>query len=143
MIFRLTVDDYHRYCYVADGIKEDNVFIQGVLHTVNPLANDYFPIYKENSREYSILHTKEFGDIVMMEVGALLVGKIVNHHRKYRVLRGQEKGYFEFGGSTVVLLVKKNTVQIDADILENSAQNIETVVKFGEKIGEARYSRSY
>ena len=137
MIFRLTVDDYHRYCYVCDGTKEDNVFIPGVLHTVNPLANDYFPIYKENSREYSILHTKEFDDIVMMEVGALLVGKIVNHHRKYRVFRGQEKGYFEFGGSTVVLLVKKNTVKIDADILENSKQGIETVVKYGEKIGEA------
>ena len=136
MIFRLTVDDYHRYCYVSDGVKEDNVFIPGVFHTVNPLANDYFPIYKENSREYSVLHTKEFGDIVMMEVGALLVGKIVNHHRKYRVLRGQEKGYFEFGGSTVVLLVKKDTVKVDADILENSAQHIETVVKYGEKIGE-------
>ena len=136
-IFRLTVDDYHRYCYVADGVKEDNVFIPGVLHTVNPLANDYFPIYKENSREYSILHTKEFGDIVMMEVGALLVGKIVNHHKKYRVLRGQEKGYFEFGGSTVVLLVKKDMVKPDADILENSAEGIETVVKFGEKIGNA------
>ena len=137
MIFRLTVDDYHRYCYVADGIKEDNVFLPGVLHTVNPLANDYFPIYKENCREYSILHTKEFGDIVMMEVGALLVGRIVNHHKKYRVLRGQEKGYFEFGGSTVVLLVKKDMVKIDADILENSARNMETVVKFGEKIGNA------
>jgi len=135
MIFRLTVDDYHRYCYVCDGIKEDNVFLPGVLHTVNPLANDYFPIYKENSREYSILHTKEFSDIVMMEVGALLVGKIVNHHKKYRVLRGQEKGYFEFGGSTVVLLVKKDTVRVDADILGNSARGIETVVKFGEKIG--------
>ncbi len=137
MIFRLTVDDYHRYCYVCDGTKGENVFIPGVLHTVNPLANDYFPIYKENSREYSILHTKEFSDIVMMEVGALLVGKIVNHHRKYKVFRGQEKGYFEFGGSTVVLLVKKNTVRMDADILENSAQGIETVVKFGEKIGSA------
>ncbi len=136
MIFRLTVDDYHRYCYVADGVKEDNVFLPGVLHTVNPLANDYFPIYKENCREYSILHTKEFGDIVMMEVGALLVGKIVNHHKKYRVLRGQEKGYFEFGGSTVVLLVKKDTVKLDADILENSAEGIETVVKYGERIGE-------
>lgn len=137
MIFRLTVDDYHRYCYAADGVKEDNVFIPGVLHTVNPLANDYFPIYKENSREYSILHTKEFGDIIMMEVGALLVGKIVNHHKKYRVFRGQEKGYFEFGGSTVVLLVKKDMVRIDTDIMDNSAEGIETVVKLGEKIGEA------
>jgi len=136
-VFRLTVDDYHRYCYVCDGIKEDNVVIPGALHTVNPLANDYFPIYKENSREYSILHTREFNDIVMMEVGALLVGKIVNHHRKFKVFRGQEKGYFEFGGSTVVLLVKKDTVKVDADILENSAEGIETVVKFGEKIGNA------
>ena len=58
LIFRLTVDDYHRYCYVADGQKEANIFIRGVLHTVNPIANDYYPIYKENSREYSILHNQ-------------------------------------------------------------------------------------
>lgn len=137
LIFRLTVDDYHRYCYAADGEKEDTVSIPGVLHTVNPIANDHFPIYKENSREYSILHSKEFGDILMMEVGALLVGKIVNHHGKARVLRGQEKGYFQFGGSTVVLLLKANTVIPDEDILENSLAGIETVVRYGEKIGIA------
>jgi phosphatidylserine decarboxylase len=73
----------------------------------------------------------------MMEVGALLVGKIVNHHGAAAVTRGQEKGYFQFGGSTVVLLLKPNTVTVDADILENSAQGIETVVRFGEKIGFA------
>lgn len=136
MIFRLTVDDYHRYGYMADGSKEKNIKIPGVLHTVNPIANDYFPIYKENSREYTILHTKEFGDIILMEVGALLVGKIVNHHEKAIVKRGQEKGYFQFGGSTIVVLIKANVVQIDEDILENSSHGIETVVKFGEKIGK-------
>lgn len=135
LIFRLTVDDYHRYCYVADGNKEDNIRIPGVLHTVKPIANDYYPIYKENSREFSILHSNYFDDIVMMEVGALLVGKIVNHHGKAHVTRGQEKGYFQFGGSTVVLLLKANTVQIDADILKNSDARIETVVRYGEKIG--------
>lgn len=135
MIFRLTVDDYHRYCYAADGEKEENVVIPGVLHTVNPIANDYFPIYKENCREYTILHNREFGDIVVMEVGALLVGKIVNHHGAESVKRGQEKGYFQFGGSTVVLITKADKVLIDADILENSRNGIETVVKFGEKIG--------
>lgn len=134
-IFRLTVDDYHRYCYVDDGIKEENIHIPGKFHTVNPIANDYYPIYKENTREYSILHSKHFGDIVMMEVGALLVGKIVNLHEKAEVKRGQEKGYFQFGGSTVVLLTKANTVQVDKDILENSKEGIETIVKFGEKIG--------
>ena len=135
LIFRLTVDDYHRYCYIADGEKEDNTVIPGVLHTVNPIANDYFPIYKENAREYTILHSKEFGDVLMMEVGALMVGKIVNHHGKTVVSRGQEKGYFQFGGSTVVLMLKADTVRIDADILENSSAGIETVVKYGEKIG--------
>ena len=135
LVFRLTVDDYHRYCYVCDGIKEDNVHIPGVLHTVNPIANDYYPIYKENSREYSILHSGEFGDILMMEVGALLVGRIVNHHGKASVARGQEKGYFQFGGSTVVLLIQPDRVKIDDDILENSRLNIETIVHMGEKIG--------
>lgn len=137
LIFRLTVDDYHRYCYVADGEKEENVPIPGVLHTVNPIANDYYPIYKENAREYSLLHTQMFGDILMMEVGALLVGKIVNHHGKARVFKGQEKGYFQFGGSTVVVLLKKDAVRLDEDILENSRKGIETVVKIGEKIGVA------
>ena len=137
MIFRLTVDDYHRYCYMADGQKEANVKIPGVLHTVNPIANDVVPIYKENAREYSILHTAHFGDVLMMEVGALLVGKIVNHHGKAAVKRGQEKGYFQFGGSTVVLLLEKDRAVIDGDILENSRQGIETVVRMGEKIGTA------
>ena len=137
MIFRLTVDDYHRYCYVAEGDKEDNIHIPGLLHTVNPIANDYYPIYKENTREYTILHTDEFKDIVIIEVGALLVGKIVNHHGSAHVLRGQEKGYFRFGGSTIVLLFQAGTVQIDEDILTNSRENIETIVRFGEKIGIA------
>ena len=138
LIFRLTVDDYHRYCYAFDCEKGENVTIPGKLHTVNPIANDFFPIYKENSREYTVLHTREFGDVIAMEVGALLVGKIVNHHGPAAVQRGQEKGYFQFGGSTVVLLLKKDTAILDGDILENSRNGIETVVKFGEKIGTAK-----
>ena len=137
LIFRLTVDDYHRYCYTDNGKKEKNTFIKGKLHTVNPIANDYYPIYKENSRSYSILHSENFGDIITMEVGALLVGKIVNHHEEAEVKRGEEKGFFKFGGSTVVLMVKKDTVKIDEDILKNSEEDFETVVKYGEKIGKA------
>lgn len=137
LIFRLTVDDYHRYCYPVDGEKTENTKIPGVLHTVNPIANDYYPIYKENAREYSVLHTSAFGPVLMMEVGALLVGKIVNHHGAASVRRGQEKGYFQFGGSTVILLLRRDAVRLDADILENSEAGIETVVKYGEKIGIA------
>lgn len=138
LIFRLCVDDYHRYCYVADGTKTSNRFIPGVLHTVNPIANDYFPIYKENSREYTLLHSEAFGDMLMMEVGALLVGKIVNHHEKAQVRRGQEKGYFQFGGSTIVLLLKADAAQIDEDILKNSKEGFETKVKLGEKIAAVK-----
>ena len=137
-IFRLTVDDYHRYCYPFDAKKGENIVIPGRLHTVNPIANDFFPIYKENAREYTVLRTEQFGEVIAMEVGALLVGKIVNHHGAASVRRGQEKGYFQFGGSTVVLLLKKDTAVMDPDILENSQNGIETVVKFGEKIGIAR-----
>ena len=73
--------------------------------------------------------------LLMVVLHALLVGKIVNLHEKAEVKRGQEKGYFQFGGSTVVLITKADKVLIDADILENSRNGIETVVKFGEKIG--------
>ena len=137
LIFRLTVDDYHRYCYAFSGEKGENIAIPGKLHTVNPIANDFFPIYKENAREYTIVRTEGFGEVIAMEVGALLVGRIVNHQGAASVKRGQEKGYFQFGGSTVVLLLKKDTAVIDGDILENSRNGIETVVKFGEKIGIA------
>lgn len=137
LIFRLGVEDYHRYCYVDDGIKSKNYRIPGVFHTVNPIANDVYPIYKENTREFSILNSAHFGHILMMEVGALLVGRIVNKHEEKKVTRGEEKGYFEFGGSTVILCLEKNRVKIDDDIWQNSRQNIETCVKQGEKIGKS------
>lgn len=78
MILRLTVDDYHHYCYVADGEKSPDVKIPGVFHTVNPAANDVCQIYHENTREYCLLKTEQFGTIAMMEVGAMMVGKITN-----------------------------------------------------------------
>ncbi len=138
LIFRLGVDDYHRYCYVADGEKSENVFIPGVLHTVSPVVYDRFPVYKENAREYCSVATKHFGEMLMMEVGALMVGKIVNHPvEESTVQRGKEKGYFQFGGSTVILLVKEGMVRVDADILHNSANGYETIVKYGETIGIA------
>lgn len=134
LIFRLAVDDYHRYCFIDNGIKEADQYIPGKFHTVNPIANDYYPIYKQNSRSYCILHTENFGDVVYMEVGAMMVGKICNHPIK-EFKKGQEKGYFEFGGSTIVLLFKKDIVDIDQDIIMNSQNFYETKVCFGEKIG--------
>ena len=68
-------------------------------------------------------------------VGALLVGRIQNHTPGDMVRRGEEKGLFEFGGSTVIVLLEKGFAQIDPDILKNSGAGEETLVKMGERIG--------
>lgn len=141
LVFRLTVDDYHRYCYVDDGVKSSNYRIPGIFHTVNPVANDWEPIYKENTREYCLIHTRRFGTVLMMEVGALMVGKIHNYHGAGKVSRGQEKGRFEFGGSTIILLTEPDKVMIDRELVENSRQGYETVVKMGEVIGRKGNNR--
>ncbi|MBQ9392027.1 MAG: phosphatidylserine decarboxylase [Lachnospiraceae bacterium] len=135
LVFRLTVDDYHRYIYIDDGYKSHNRSIAGVYHTVNPIANDMYPIYRENHREYTMLRTDNFGDVIQMEVGALMVGRITNLHQKKKVIRGEEKGFFEFGGSTIVLLLEKDKASIDKDIIDNTKAGIETRVLCGQKIG--------
>ncbi len=135
-LFRLRVDDCHRYIFVDDGAVSKNVRIPGFLHTVNPVANDYFPIYKENAREYSLLRSDHFGTLLQMEVGALFVGKIENRKGLRRVRRGEEKGNFAFGGSTILLLTQKGAVRPDSDLLRNTLRGIETKVRLGEKIGE-------
>ena len=140
VIIRLCVDNYHRYCYIDNGYKTTNKFIEGVLHTVNPVACEYYDIYKENSRECSLLHTENFGKVMQIEVGALMVGKIVNYDQVACIHRGDEKGKFEFGGSTIVLLFKKDTVDIDDDLIEKTKIGYETAVKMGERIGKQIFS---
>lgn len=137
LVFRLTVDDYHRYSFVDDGKLLKTKKINGVLHTVGPVAFKRYKVFKENQREYSILDTKNFGKMIQMEVGALMVGKIVNYNIK-EFSRGEEKGYFLFGGSTVILLLKEGVAEIDSDIVNNSKMGIETKVKLGEVIGRKK-----
>lgn len=135
LLFRLTVDDYHRYCCIDSGFLGEPVPISGLFHTVNPAAAGRFPIYKENTREYAVLESDHFGTVLQMEVGAAMVGRIVNEPGSRRVLRGEEKGRFEFGGSTVIVLLQKDAAVMDGDILRNSREGAETVVRLGEKIG--------
>ncbi len=138
VIIRLSVDNYHRYCYIDNGKKGKNVFIKGVLHTVNPIAYDTYKIFKENSREYTVLSTENFGDVIHMEVGALLVGRIKNHDGKRKIRRGKEKGMFEYGGSTIILFFKENSVNIQERFYKATAQGFETPVIMGEFIGSAK-----
>lgn len=135
-VFRLCVEDYHHYIYVDGGKESKRFHIKGILHTVNPAAGDRLPVYKENTREYSVLKSDNFGEVIQMEVGAMFVGKIENGPVQVRAERGQEKGNFAFGGSTVILMTRAESVQPDEDILENSARGIETRVRLGERVGK-------
>lgn len=133
LIFRLCVDDYHHYVYPDDGEVLSNKHINGVLHTVQPLAFKKYKVFSENDREVTFLNTKNYGEMAYIEVGAMMIGKIVNEEvTKFK--RGEEKGHFEFGGSTVILLFKKDQIKINKKIIENSKKEIETIVKLGDSL---------
>ena len=135
LLFRLTVGDYHRYAYVDSGWIGEERRIEGVYHTVNPAASGRCPIYRENTREYALLESPVFGTMLQMEVGATMVGRIINNPGNRQVQRGQEKGRFEFGGSTVIVLLQGGAAVIDQDILDNTQKDVETVVRLGQSIG--------
>ena len=135
LVFRLCVNHYHRYCYVDNGRKGENIFLPGRLHTVRPIALETLPVFAENCREYTVIDTENFGRIVQMEVGAMLVGKIRNYHGKRKVHRGQEKGRFLYGGSTIIVLLKKGMVKLPDSLFRATEAGLEVPVKLGEKIG--------
>ena len=135
LVFRLCVHHYHRYIYLDNGTKEENVFLPGKLHTVRPIALETFPVFIQNCREYTVLHTENFGDVAQIEVGALLVGKIKNHHEAHTFKRGEEKGMFLYGGSTVVLLLEAGAARLEERFWDTTAANEESEVKMGEILG--------
>lgn len=139
VIIRLTVSDYHRYCYPVSGKKSVNRKIPGKFHTVNPIANDYVPIYKENSREYTRISSPRYGDVVQMEVGALCVGRIVNYEEKATVFRGMEKGRFEFGGSTIILFFEKDRLKIRRDLWGSTLNGVEHPIRMGEALEDMEW----
>jgi phosphatidylserine decarboxylase precursor len=94
LVFRLCVDNYHRYCFPDNAVTGRPRHIRGILHTVRPVALYKEPVFTENTREYTLLRTENFGDIVQMEVGAMLIGKIDNYNTDRNVKRGAEKGRF-------------------------------------------------
>ncbi len=136
LIFRLAVDNYHRYGWVADGRAESTIHIKGKYHTVQPIAMRRYPVFRENAREYTVLNTEKFGTVVQIEVGAMMVGRIRNNKKHGCVVKkGKEKGFFEFGGSTVIVLTEKDKLNLDPEFLTNTANNLETNIRYGEKIG--------
>ena len=137
IIYRLEPKDYHHYIYNDSGETIRTKEIDGVLHTVNPVVYDKYKVFIENKREISILKTDNFDQIIQVEIGAMCVGKIKNR-KISKFKRYEEKGYFEFGGSTIIQILKNNVINIDKEILENSENNIETQVEIGCIIGKKR-----
>ena len=139
LVIRLAPVDYHRFHFPVSGNLSQNKKIEGDYYSVNPLAlRKKAEIFCLNKREYTILSNPLFGDVIMAEVGATMVGGIEQTYQESIANKGDEKGYFKFGGSTVVLLFEKSRIQIDEDLLINTAKGYETTVKMGERIGEVK-----
>lgn len=137
VIIRLAPVDYHRFHFPTDGNISESKLIDGWYYSVSTHAvKQNFRIFCENKREYSILKTEKFGDIAIFEVGATMVGGITQTYKANSfVTKGEEKGYFYFGGSTCILVFEKGKIKIDSDLLENTQKGIETKVYMGERIG--------
>jgi len=138
LIIRLAPVDYHRFHFPVSGNLTLNQKIKGDYYSVSPFAlRRKTEIFCLNKREYTIISNPLFGDVIMAEVGATMVGSIVQTYKGSSIKKGEEKGYFKFGGSTVVLLFEKSKICIDKDILINTTKGYETAVKMGERIGYA------
>lgn len=135
LLFRLCPVDYHRYHFPLSGTVSGSVKIEGDFYSVNPIAiKKLVEIFCMNKREYVSISTSDFGDVIMAEIGATMVGSIVQTYDDPNVLKGEEKGYFKFGGSSVLLLFEEGEIEIDEDLLANTRQGFETEVKMGERI---------
>ena len=136
LIIRLAPADYHRFHFPADGRISKSKRIDGSYYSVSPYAvKKRMKIYWENTREYSVLSTTNAGDVLLCEVGATMVGSIVQSYSPDSdVKKGDEKGWFAFGGSTIIVLLEKNKILVDGDILENTKKGYETSIKMGERL---------
>ncbi len=130
--------DYHRFHFPYPGIPEAAVPIKGVYYSVSPLAviPNFAKVFCENKRAYVLLDTEDRGQILIAPVGAAMVGSIKYSYTPHQpVKKGQEMGFFAFGGSSILMLVENNKLKIDTDLLQNTANGMETALKMGERIG--------
>jgi phosphatidylserine decarboxylase len=137
LVFRLAPCDYHRFGHVADGIQGPVHSVHGGFHSVNPLALRHkSDILMTNFRQWCFVHSPSWGTLIQVEVGAMMVGSIVQQKPLGGPCgKGDEKGYFQFGGSSIVLVVEPGRIRVDDDIRQHSGRVIETLVRYGEGVG--------
>ena len=138
LIFRLCPSDYHRYHFPAAGQVVDTTDISGRYDSVNPVAVAAgIPVFTENRRVVSQLDLDTFGPAAFVEVGAFGVGGIVDTHGNGPFQKMDEKGYFRYGASTLVLGLEPGRLKIDQDLIDHSAQGMEILVRTGETLGHS------
>ncbi|KAG5361208.1 Phosphatidylserine decarboxylase proenzyme 2 [Yarrowia sp. C11] len=139
-IFRLAPQDYHRFHSPVEGIVGESKTIDGEYYTVNPMAiRSALDVFGENVRVLTPIETNDFGTVMFIAVGAMMVGSTVMTVKDgEHVDRGQELGYFQFGGSTCLVLFQKDCMVFDDDLVSNSEQAIETLVRVGQSLGHKK-----
>jgi phosphatidylserine decarboxylase len=132
----LSPTDYHRYHFPCDCTLERSWTLGSKLFSVNPIAMEYgYRPFDVNVRDVSILNNEKTGQFLMIEVGALYVGRMVRTSSSQgKKSKGEEKGYFGLGGSTIVLVFKKGAIKFDEDIIEMCGYDISSRVRMGERI---------
>jgi phosphatidylserine decarboxylase len=137
IIVRLAPNDYHRYHFPFKGMASESKKIEGSYYSVSPIAlkSNFTKVFCKNKKEICTLTTDGFGEILVIPVGATMVGSLNStYEANTMVEKGQEMGYFAFGGSTVVLFFDSKYFKIDEDLLKNTKNNIETFLHMGEQI---------
>ena len=138
VISRLCPIDYHRFHFTVSGTPGDSQPINGSLSSVNPIAlRRNINILAENKRVLTRLNSDYFGQVLILEVGATCVGSIINtYDPNIPIIKGDEKGYFSFGGSVVITFFEKKRIQLDDDLLKNSAEGLELYAHMGDRLGK-------
>lgn len=139
VIARLCPVDYHRFHFPCRATPGQPRLINGALFSVNPVAlKRNIKILSENKRVITTLATSHFGNLLYLEIGATHVGSIHQTFLADKIYeKGDEKGYFSFGGSCLILLFEPNRIRFDQDLLISSAQNQEVRGLMGQSLGSS------
>jgi phosphatidylserine decarboxylase len=140
VLSRLCPLDYHRFHFPVSGIAGRPKLINGALFSVNPIAlRKNIHIFTENKRAVTRIDSKEFGLVLMLEIGATNVGSFeYTFTPDTSVTKGDEKGYFKFGGSSTVTLFERGRIELAPDLLETSRARIELYARMGDWLGKTR-----
>ena len=137
VLSRLCPLDYHRFHFPVAGLPTRPTLINGPLYSVNPIAlRQNIHIFTENKRAYCRVRSPEFGQVLMFEVGATNVGSFEYTYAPGQpVAKGDEKGFFKFGGSSMITLFEKDRIRLAADLIENTRSTRELYARMGDNLG--------